>query len=67
MYYDLPAEIVFGIRSLQLQNRQINDNSFVILFMHVYCTVSHMLTIFIHCVQKKTPTHIFFYISMFDV
>ena len=23
--------------------------------------------VFIHCVQKKTPTHIFFHISMIDV
>jgi len=24
-------------------------------------------TVYIHCVQKKTPTHIFFHISMSDV
>jgi len=34
-------------------------------FVRVRLSVRHTLKL--HCVQKKTPTHIFFHISMNDV
>jgi len=55
MVYKCTHMATVGVKWLQLQVRAPP------------CAICYCISVSLHCVQKKTPTHIFFRISMSDV